>query len=70
MPVRGDPHGRRRRADPYEQILNPSPRRLKWSFVLIACLLAGAIAWESAFAIVTASIMFVAGLWALWVGRR
>jgi hypothetical protein len=57
------------RTDPYEQILKPSPRRLKWSFLLIALLLAAAIAWESAFAIVTASIMFVAGLWALWLGR-
>ena len=57
------------RGDPYERILSPSSRLVKRGVVWIGLLLAGSIAFGSAYAIVSTSLMFAIGLWALWQGR-
>jgi hypothetical protein len=56
--------------DPYESVLHPSPRRLKWSAVFCGFLLAGAIVWGSAYTVVSMTIFFVLGLWAVRQTRR
>ena len=66
----GSPQPRRRGAvSPYEKILNPSRRRLRFGLAFLGLMLAGAVAWESAFTIVSVTIIFVAAVWAVWHTR-